>query len=182
MYETGVVRHIDNLGRIVIPKELRRVLKLDAGDEVAMYVDAQSKIPTLTLRKYSALYNFEELTKMYTEILFKVTGEMIVICDTARVIASSLSSSIYVGKSITTSLANYISHNKLPVRRNSRLLLDTMACVKDDFDSKISAIYPIYQDSHPLGAIVLLGQHAISDSTHSAAVAIASALSAQVGC
>ena len=65
MKNTGVVRKIDELGRIVIPKEIRKVLKINSGDDLQIYIDNESII----LKKYSAMEgNIEESNKLITSV------------------------------------------------------------------------------------------------------------------
>ena len=63
MKATGVVRRIDDLGRIVIPKELRRNLRIKNGDTLEVFVDADSVI----LKKYSPMESIEEAASKYVE-------------------------------------------------------------------------------------------------------------------
>ena len=55
--DTGIVRRIDELGRIVIPKEIRKNLRINTGDNVEIYMDENNKI---VLKKYSTLFGMEE--------------------------------------------------------------------------------------------------------------------------
>ena len=85
MKATGVVRRIDDLGRIVIPKEIRRNLKINEGDSLEIFVDSSGII----LKKYSLLDNMSEISASLVNVARKIYGKNIVITDKERVIAVS---------------------------------------------------------------------------------------------
>ena len=70
MVKTGVVRRIDDLGRIVIPKEIRRTLGVHEGDPFEIMLEGKS----IVLEKYSSLLNLEGLYDLYLETLYEVCG------------------------------------------------------------------------------------------------------------
>ncbi|MFI3252375.1 MAG: AbrB/MazE/SpoVT family DNA-binding domain-containing protein [Mycoplasmatota bacterium] len=86
MKETGVIRRIDELGRIVIPKEIRKKLKIRNGDSIDIYID-QDKI---VLQKYSALKDLDTVITILLDTLKKVYGAKIVITDMTKVIATTV--------------------------------------------------------------------------------------------
>ena len=77
MKETGIVRRIDGLGRVVLPKEIRKTLKLKSGDLLKFFVEKES----LILEKYSPLSTFEKTTGAVAECLFLSAGLPVVIVD-----------------------------------------------------------------------------------------------------
>jgi AbrB family transcriptional regulator (stage V sporulation protein T) len=86
MNNTGIVRRIDDLGRVVIPKELRRILRLKEGDPVEMWVDGSQ----LMMKKYSAVHTMEELASSYAKSLSECTaGFRVLITDMENVVAAS---------------------------------------------------------------------------------------------
>lgn len=84
MKSTGIVRRIDDLGRVVIPKEIRRTLRIREGDPVEMFVGNNGE---LTLKKYSAVGCLGDFAKDYATSLHESTGEMVFITDASSVLS-----------------------------------------------------------------------------------------------
>ena len=79
MKATGVVRRIDDLGRIVIPKEIRRSLRIHEGDSLEIYIEGKD---TVILKKYSLVESVNNFITQYVESLYASSKkEIIVICD-----------------------------------------------------------------------------------------------------
>ena len=85
MKATGIIRRIDDLGRIVIPKEIRRSLHIREGDPLELFVDVGS----VTFKKYSFIDGLTDVSVQYLNALYKVLKKPVIICDTDFVIASS---------------------------------------------------------------------------------------------
>lgn len=86
MKETGIVRRIDELGRVVIPKELRKTLKLKEGEQMEIFTTGDK---SLVLRRYSALGSGADFSQAYCDALSRATGKGAVICDSATVLGAS---------------------------------------------------------------------------------------------
>ena len=86
MKATGVVRRIDDLGRIVIPKEIRRTLRIKEGDPLEIFTDKEGEV---ILKKYSPIGELSEFATGYAETLSKTTGHIACITDKDSVIAVS---------------------------------------------------------------------------------------------
>ena len=86
MKATGVVRRIDDLGRIVIPKEIRKTLRIKEGDPLEIFTDKDGEI---ILKKYSPIGELSEFAINYAETLAKTTGHIACITDKDTVIAVS---------------------------------------------------------------------------------------------
>ena len=84
MRATGVVRRIDDLGRIVIPKEIRRTMRMREGDPLEIFTNNSGEI---MLKKYSMMEGLATLGQSYAESLYKVSGLACAICDSDRVVA-----------------------------------------------------------------------------------------------
>ena len=84
MRATGVVRRIDDLGRIVIPKEIRRTMRMKEGDPLEIFTGNSGEI---MLKKYSMMEGLTTLGQNYADSLYKVRGLACAICDTDRVVA-----------------------------------------------------------------------------------------------
>lgn len=113
MKATGVVRRIDELGRIVIPKELRRTLRIKEGDLIEIYIDDASSI---ILKKHSIVENCEEFIIQITKSINYATKKNIFIVDNEKVIATSGNiKSELVGRKIDLKLSDMIQKRKIQI-------------------------------------------------------------------
>ena len=86
MKATGIVRRIDDLGRVVIPKEIRRTLKIREGMPMEIFTDISGEV---ILKKYSPVGEMSQLAEAYAEALVTLTGLGAAICDGEQVIAAA---------------------------------------------------------------------------------------------
>lgn len=84
MKATGIVRRIDDLGRIVIPKEIRRTLRIRESDPLEIFTDREGEI---ILKKYSPIGEMTAFAKQYAESLAQVSGKIALIADRDQFIA-----------------------------------------------------------------------------------------------
>ena len=80
---TGIVRRIDELGRIVIPKEIRKNLRIKTGDNLEILVNGDD----ITLRKYSQIENVTDIASVYAESFYQVLKYNVIVTDTDKVVA-----------------------------------------------------------------------------------------------
>ena len=78
MKATGVVRRIDDLGRVVIPKEIRKTLRIKEGEPLEIFTDREGQV---ILKKYSPIGELSEFASGYAETLSKTTGHIACITD-----------------------------------------------------------------------------------------------------
>ena len=83
MKSTGIIRRIDDLGRIVIPKEIRKNIKIKNGDSLEIFLEDASII----LKKYSPIESIENVIEDYVETFHQVTKHNIIVTDRDKVIA-----------------------------------------------------------------------------------------------
>ena len=83
MTTTGIIRRIDELGRIVIPKEIRKNLRIKNGDNLEILVEGEN----ITLKKYSQIENLENIANMYAESFYQVLKYNVIITDTDKIVA-----------------------------------------------------------------------------------------------
>ena len=86
MKATGIVRRIDDLGRVVIPKEIRRTLRLREGTPLEIFTDREGEI---ILKKYSPMVELAAFATQYAEAMDQSTGLMVCITDRDQIIAVS---------------------------------------------------------------------------------------------
>lgn len=84
MKATGIVRRIDDLGRVVVPKEIRRTLRIRVGDPLEIFTDRDGAV---ILKKYSPVGELSAFSEDYAESLAKATGDIVCITDKEQVIA-----------------------------------------------------------------------------------------------
>ena len=86
MKATGIVRRIDDLGRIVVPKEIRRTLRIREGDPLEIYTNREGEI---LLKKYSPVGELGEFTSSYAQALSQTVSSLVCITDRDDVIAAA---------------------------------------------------------------------------------------------
>ena len=84
MKATGIVRRIDDLGRVVIPKEIRRTMRIREGDPLEIYTDNDGEV---IFKKYSPIGELSAFAGQYAEVLSKVGGHPVVVCDRDHVVS-----------------------------------------------------------------------------------------------
>lgn len=153
MKATGIVRRIDELGRVVIPKEIRRTLRIREGDPLELFTDRDE----LMLKKYSPIASIEHFAKGSVKSLNEQSGYLAAICDTDGVLqASGQGKKLLVGKAVSDKLTEVM------VSRRSYLANKAeggeILPVTNDNELVISAevIVPIITNGDCLGAVVLL--------------------------
>jgi AbrB family transcriptional regulator (stage V sporulation protein T) len=86
MKATGIVRRIDELGRVVIPKEIRRTLRIREGDPLEIFVDREGGV---ILKKYSPVGELTDFAREYAESIHQAVGHTALICDRDQIVAAS---------------------------------------------------------------------------------------------
>jgi len=113
MKATGIVRRIDDLGRIVIPKEIRRTMRIREGDPLEIYTDREGEV---IFKKYSPIGELTAFAAQYAEALHKACDLAVVICDRDAVIAcAGLPKRDFTDKPLSPELEELISARSLYV-------------------------------------------------------------------
>ncbi len=86
MKATGIVRRIDDLGRVVIPKEIRRTMRIREGDPLEIYTGADGEV---IFKKYSAIGELSENASQVADIMRQLAGCPVVVFDRDHVVATS---------------------------------------------------------------------------------------------
>ncbi|WLR41929.1 stage V sporulation protein T [Bacillus carboniphilus] len=151
MKATGIVRRIDDLGRVVIPKEIRRTLRIREGDPLEIFVDRDGEV---ILKKYSPISELGDFAKEYAEALYDSLGHPVFICDRDTFVAvAGLSKKDYLGKSISDMLERVMEERSsaLQVNKQSAEFLDGHI-----EDVKSYTLAPIIANGDPIGAVVII--------------------------
>lgn len=132
MKSTGISRKIDELGRIVIPKEIRNNLNINVDDSVEIYIEDKKVI----LEKYSKLDNLKSLIDIIIKNVLKITDHEIIITDKEKALNNN--------RKITDELLNIINNN-----------IDVNQKISVTYDLKIEANVNIIRENYiPVGAII----------------------------
>ena len=86
MKATGIVRRIDNLGRVVIPKEIRKTMRIHTGDPLEIYLDRNGKV---IFKKYALHNKLEQYAKEYVKSLHETLGHVALITDSKEIISAA---------------------------------------------------------------------------------------------
>lgn len=153
MKATGIVRRIDDLGRVVIPKEIRRTMRLREGEPLEIYTERAGEI---ILKKYSPIADLAEFAQHYADALFQSTASMCCITDRDSIIAvAGLSKKDYLDKKITDKLDNTIKLRKTFISSETE---SSFPIISDfSIEENITQIVaPIVADGDIVGAVILL--------------------------
>ena len=147
MKETGIVRRIDELGRIVIPKEIRKNLRINTGDNVEIYMDENNKI---ILKKFSTVFGMEEELFNIAKVINEFSGATIIIADTDKIIVSyGKGSEFYIEQYIDKTLINDVMQQNLVKKKNFQI-------ISGHNEERLGYIFPLYCREILHGLFILL--------------------------
>jgi AbrB family transcriptional regulator (stage V sporulation protein T) len=152
---TGIVRRIDDLGRVVIPKEIRRTLRIREGDPLEIFTDREGEV---ILKKYSPIGELSDFAGQYADSLHKTSGHITCISDRDTIIAvSGASKKEFLEKSLSTDVEKVIEEKttlvvKAPEEKTITILAD------ENGEKRYSAqvVSPIISEGDPIGAVMFL--------------------------
>ena len=151
MKATGIVRRIDDLGRVVIPKEIRRTMRIREGDPLEIYTESDGSV---VFRKYSPVGELSRVSTEYAEAINRSSGIPIAICDRDSVIAvAGVSRKEYLEKPMSTELSSLLtSHRPYSSTDKSNDVNVT------ENGSAVSYLSPILSEGNVIGAVMSLKQ------------------------
>lgn len=110
MKATGIVRRIDDLGRVVIPKEIRRTMRIREGDPLEIYTNAGGEV---IFKKYSPIGELSDFAVQYADALSQGTRLPIIICDRDHCIAAAgISKKEVLERRVTASLESIMEERR----------------------------------------------------------------------
>lgn len=159
MKATGVVRRIDDLGRVVIPKEIRKTLRIKEGDPLEIFTDKEGKI---ILKKYSPIGELSEFATEYAETLAKTTGHIACITDKDTVIAvSGGSKKEYLEQGISPELEQIMDEKEnYTSQENNNVSIPITKNENNAKKNNAQVVYPIIADGDVIGTVILLSKDA----------------------
>lgn len=156
MKATGIVRRIDDLGRVVIPKEIRRTLRIREGDPLEIFTDREGEV---ILKKYSPIGELNEFATEYAEALNETTGYMAIICDRDNVVAiAGGSKKEYLNKRVSPELEKLIEGREtyLTEGKTKPIRITIEEYNPEEYSSQV--ISPIVTQGDPIGSVILLSK------------------------
>lgn len=154
MKATGIVRRIDELGRIVIPKEIRRTLRIREGDPLEIFTNREGGV---ILKKYSPIGELGEMAKEYVEAVANVAKCTVCVADRDQIVAvAGPDRKRYVGKDIHSELKQCMDErgNRLVAARKNHVCRIT----EEDEPEVNQAIATIVSAGDAIGVVLLLSQ------------------------
>ncbi|MDQ0220895.1 stage V sporulation protein T [Peribacillus cavernae] len=165
MKATGIVRRIDDLGRVVIPKEIRRTLRIREGDPLEIFVDRDGEV---ILKKYSPISELGDFAREYAEALFDSLGNPVLICDRDTYITvAGVSKKDYLNKSVSDLVEKSMENRNslIETPKGSINLIDGI-----DEDVQSYTIGPIVANGDPIGAVIILSKEGMVGEVEQKAV------------
>lgn len=157
MKATGIVRRIDDLGRVVIPKEIRRTLRIREGDPLEIFTDREGGV---ILKKYSPIGELSDFSKEYAESLQQAIGHIVLIADKDAIIsASGAPKKEYLEKRVSDELEKAMEERKTVTLGEGGN--KTIPLYKDEeAEGKYSTavISPIIAEGDAIGAVIILSK------------------------
>lgn len=159
MKSTGVIRRIDELGRIVIPKEIRKTLRIHDGDNLEIFTDEKENI---ILSKYSSIGVLSELSKNIVQVINKNINCEAIITDNDKVIAASNNlKKALESKEISNDLLKYLNKRETYINEEKF----TLKIINEDLNGYF-LISPIIVNSDSIGLIIIYSkENKIDDFT-----------------
>ena len=151
MKATGIVRRIDDLGRVVIPKEIRRTMRIREGDPLEIYTSRDGEV---VFKKYSLLGGLDEFAAQFCETLSKSTGSIVAVTDRDSVIAvAGGGRRELMGKRITADLEQIMEDRRIYQYTGE----DRRFPVCDSSDKLTTAVAaPILSEGDVLGLVLFV--------------------------
>jgi AbrB family transcriptional regulator (stage V sporulation protein T) len=161
MKATGIVRRIDDLGRVVIPKEIRRTLRIREGDPLEIFVDREGEV---ILKKYSPIGELSEFAQEYADSLYEAIGHIACIADRDQIIAvAGGPKKEFLNKRIGLAVEKVMDERKAILINQPGQDSYCAICLNDEGEEcKYAAevIAPIIAEGDPIGAVLIISKEA----------------------
>ena len=151
MKATGIVRRIDDLGRVVIPKEIRRTLRIREGDPLEIYTATDVEV---IFKKYSPVGELSAFASQYADVLTRISSMPVVITDKDHVIAvAGVSKREFLERRVTSVLENYMDSRK-SYAATQQSMNDIQPI--EGIEHCAAVIYPIIASGDVTGAVIMM--------------------------
>ena len=153
MKATGIVRRIDDLGRVVIPKEIRRTIRIREGDPLEIYTDKDGGV---IFKKYSLLGGLSDFAAQLCESLNKTMGRVAVITDRDACIAvAGAARRELMEKRISAELENLMEGRQVYQHREGE---SPLPVCEDSDKYHLDVAAPILSEGDVLGSVLFVSQ------------------------
>lgn len=157
MRATGIVRRIDELGRVVIPKEIRRTLHIREGDPLEIFTDHDGEV---VLKKYSPIGEIASIAKDYTDSLYRTLGHIACISDRDAVVSTSgTGKKELIEKALSPEVDQILQSRQtsvLNLANSAKMIPVTVDDRADQYTAQI--VVPILADGEIIGGLMLLSR------------------------
>lgn len=154
---TGIVRRIDDLGRVVIPKEIRRTLRIREGDPLEIFTDREGEV---ILKKYSPIGELSEFATEYVESLQEALGHIAIITDRDTVIAiAGHSKKEYMDKRVSKALERIMEERETTVMNEGDQMVPIASDEGDEGKYIAQVIAPIVTQGDPIGTVIICSKN-----------------------
>lgn len=151
MKATGIVRRIDDLGRVVIPKEIRRTMRIREGDPLEIFTDRDGEV---IFKKYSPIGELTAFAAQYAETLHKTCDMSVIICDRDSVVAcAGVSKKEYGDKPLSEELEAVAEGRSLYLYREGD---EKIYPLRDGGSHYVSSAMPIISEGDIVGIVASL--------------------------
>jgi len=176
MKATGIVRRIDDLGRVVIPKEIRRTLRIREGDPLEIFTDRDGEV---ILKKYSPISELGDFAQEYAETLYATLGTPAFISDRDEMIAvAGVSKKDYLNRRLSSQAEDILQMRTIVTEKIEKSVEWVPGQVEQ---VKSYCVAPIISGGDPIGAVYLLSKvHFIGESEQKAVETAAHFLAKQM--
>jgi len=150
---TGIVRLIDDLGRVVIPKEIRRTLKIREGDPLEIFVDRDGEV---ILKKYSPIGELGEFAQEYADSLHEAMGHITIIADRDAVIAvAGAPKKEFINRPVTSAVEK-VMESRRSVNISNTAEHQYYKEAEDEQPWFVNeVIAPIISEGDPIGSVIM---------------------------
>ena len=150
MKATGIIRRIDELGRIVIPKEIRKTLRIKEGENLEIYVDKEDNI---ILKKHSLIKRMNDFAQDFADSVYSFIKHNVIITDNDTILAiSGPLKKEYLNKNISADIETKINRREEMIERHKK----TISLVDDKNIEATYAISPVIVNGDTVGLVMLL--------------------------
>lgn len=156
MKATGIVRRIDDLGRVVIPKEIRRTLRIREGDPLEIFTAREGEI---ILKKYSPIGELNEFANEFCESLYENTNYTAIITDRDNIIAiAGGSRKEYLEKRVSPELERVIESRNTYIADETNKPIRLYYEDEDPDEYRSQVVSPIVMQGDPIGSVILISK------------------------
>jgi AbrB family transcriptional regulator (stage V sporulation protein T) len=161
MKATGVIRRVDDLGRVVIPKEIRRTMRIRQGDTLEIYVAHQGE---LVFKKYSPLEDLSKTAAQFADAAYKTCGISLIVTSKDIIVAcAGLHKADIIDRKISTAIETLIETRQLYIWHSGE---DKIPVIERQDKYFAKTVMPIFSYGDAIGAVVVIGiSGTLSEST-----------------